>query len=158
AAAMAFGNDAMAANPISNDCSAGYVEFTFDDGPGPYTPQTLQTLRDLNIKATFFVNGNKLETAFGQQTLRDAGADGHSVQNHTYDHQSFTGASTMTAPLTEDQARDELERASAAIVAAGAPRPTLYRPPYGDVNAYYDLIARNLGYRIVMPWGSKANI
>src|SRR5439155_26550617 len=35
-----------------------------------------------------------------------------------------------------------------------APRPTLYRPPYGDINAYDDLLARNLGYRIVMPWGT----
>jgi hypothetical protein len=36
------------------------------------------------------------------------------------------------------------------------PRPTLYRPPYGDIDAYYDLIARRHGYRIVMPWGTPS--
>src|SRR5262249_57421253 len=41
-------------------------------------------------------------------------------------------------------------------VNAGGAKPTLYRPPYGDVNAYYDLMARNLGYRIVMPWGTPS--
>jgi hypothetical protein len=34
--------------------------------------------------------------------------------------------------------------------------PTLYRPPYGDINAYDDLVAQHLGYRIVMSWGSPS--
>ena len=145
--------------PISNDCSAGYVSFTFDDGPGPNTPAVLQALADLNLKATFFVNGNKLDaSAANRQTMRDELAAGFPVQNHTYDHESFTGASTGTPPMTDAQVKSELEDTSAAIVNAGGPKPTLYRPPYGDINAYYDLIAQNLGYRIVMPWSSNANI
>jgi peptidoglycan/xylan/chitin deacetylase (PgdA/CDA1 family) len=147
-------------SPVANDCSGGYVAFTFDDGPGPNTPAVLQALQALNLKATFFVNGNKIDaSAANQQTLRDEVANGFSVQNHTYDHASFTGASTGTAALGEAQVTAELESASDAIVNAGAPRPTLYRPPYGDVNAYDDLIAQHLGYRIVMPWGTPtANI
>lgn len=144
-----------AAAPLGNDCSGGYVAFTFDDGPGPNTPALLQALEDLNLKATFFVVGNKLDASpDARQTLRDEVAAGFSVQNHTYDHASFTGASTGTQPLTEAQVRSELEDTSTAIVNAGGSRPTLYRPPYGDINAYYDLIAQNLGYRIVMPWGT----
>jgi peptidoglycan/xylan/chitin deacetylase (PgdA/CDA1 family) len=143
------------ATPLNNDCSAGSVEFTFDDGPGPNTPAVVQALKELNLKATFFINGNKLDgSPTNQQVLRDEVAGGFGVQNHTYDHASFTGASTGTPPLSEAQVRSELEDASTAITNAGAPKPTLYRPPYGDINAYYDLIARNLGYRIVMPWGT----
>jgi peptidoglycan/xylan/chitin deacetylase (PgdA/CDA1 family) len=146
---------ARAASPVNNDCSGGYVSFTFDDGPGPNTPAVLQTLADLNLKATFFVNGNKIDASpANQQVIRDELAGGFSVQNHTYDHASFTGASTGAQPLSDAQVTSELEDTSTAIVNAGGPKPALYRPPYGDINAYYDLIARNLGYRIVMPWST----
>src|SRR3954463_7566601 len=83
---------------LDNDCSGGYIALTFDDGPGPNTPAVVAALQSLRLKATFFVNGNKLDALSGQQTLRDELAGGFSVQNHTYDHASFTGASTSTAP------------------------------------------------------------
>jgi peptidoglycan/xylan/chitin deacetylase (PgdA/CDA1 family) len=138
--------------PVANDCSAGYVSFTFDDGPGVNTPAVLQALQGLNLNATFFVLGNK--TAQDPQTVASELAAGFSVQSHGYDHSSFTGASTGTAPLTDAQITDQLTRTSQAILDAGGASPTLYRPPYGDINAYDDLLARNLGYRIAMPWGT----
>src|SRR4051794_5353451 len=46
--------------PIDNDCSAGYVEFTFDDGPGVHTREMLDELTALRLKATFFVIGKNL--------------------------------------------------------------------------------------------------
>jgi peptidoglycan/xylan/chitin deacetylase (PgdA/CDA1 family) len=142
-------------SPINNDCSAGYVEFTFDDGPGPNTQAVLQALEGLNLTATFFVLGAKLDNNLtSQQMLQAEVAGGFSVQDHTYDHASWTGASTGTAPLTDSQIQAELTSASQAIVNAGAPMPTLYRPPYGDINSYDDLIAQHMGYRIVMPWGT----
>jgi peptidoglycan/xylan/chitin deacetylase (PgdA/CDA1 family) len=149
-----------AVKPIHNNCSGGYVAFTFDDGPGRNTPAVLAALKALKLKATFFVLGSQLDSsAANRQTMRVELARGFSVQNHTYDHASFTGASTGTQPLTEAQATAELEAASTSIVNAGGPKPTLYRPPYGDVSAYDDLIAQKLGYRIVMPWGTpKGNI
>jgi peptidoglycan/xylan/chitin deacetylase (PgdA/CDA1 family) len=142
-------------SPINNDCSAGYVEFTFDDGPDVNTPAVLQALEGLNLTATFFVLGDKLDNnPTNQQTLQAEVANGFSVQNHTYDHSSWTGASTGTAPLTDSQIQAELTNGSTAIVNAGAPAPTLYRPPYGDINSYDDLIAQHMGYRIVMSWGT----
>src|SRR3954454_17432840 len=158
---LALDVTAASATPraLNNDCSGGYVALTFDDGPGPNTPAVLRALQTLNLKATFFVNGIKLGDASNRQTMRDELAGGFSVQNHTYDHASFTGASTGTVPLNEAQLAAELDDASTAITNAGGPRPTLYRPPYGDINAYADLVAQRLGYRIVMPWGTpKGNI
>jgi len=151
---------AAALSPVNNDCAGGSIAFTFDDGPGPNTPAVVQALKELNLKATFFALGNKVDaSASNQQVIRDELAAGFAVQNHTYDHASWTGASTGAQPLTEAQLTTELEKTSTALVNAGAPKATLYRPPYGDVNAYDDLIARNLGYRIVMPWGApSANI
>jgi peptidoglycan/xylan/chitin deacetylase (PgdA/CDA1 family) len=146
------GAGSAASVPINNDCSGGYVAFTFDDGPDVNTPAVLQALQGLNLQATFFVLGSKVSQ--NQQMIADEVAAGFSVQNHTYDHASFTGASTGTAALTGAQITDELTSTSQAIVSAGGAWPTLYRPPYGDINAYDDLVARNLGYRIVMPWGT----
>src|SRR5438034_5262514 len=89
---------APAATPINNDCSGGYVSFTFDDGPGPNTPAVLQALEGLNLTATFFVlGGNLVNNPTNDQTLQAEVANGFSVQNHTYDHASWTGASTGTA-------------------------------------------------------------
>ncbi|WP_162529715.1 polysaccharide deacetylase family protein [Nocardioides caldifontis] len=145
--------------PLANDCSGGYVAFTFDDGPGPVTTEVADQLVALDLEATFFVLGEKVETAEGAEIVRDLAARGFSIQSHTYDHASMTGATTGTAALTEQQITEELERTKQAIVEAGLPAPTLYRPPYGDVSSYADLVARRLGYRLVMPWGAPdANI
>src|SRR3954453_11074086 len=77
--------------PVANDCSAGYVEFTFDDGPDVNTPQVLTALQNLNLRATFFVLGSKLANNPGNvATLADELAAGFSVQNHTFDHSSWT--------------------------------------------------------------------
>src|SRR6266568_7055169 len=111
--------DAPTYAPINNDCSAGYVEFTFDDGPDVNTPAVLQALEGLNLTATFFVLGHKLDNnPTNQQTLQAEVANGFSVQNHTYDHLSWTGASTGTAPLTDSQITNELTSGSQAIVNA----------------------------------------
>jgi peptidoglycan/xylan/chitin deacetylase (PgdA/CDA1 family) len=141
--------------PIDNDCSAGHVEFTFDDGPSVHSREMLNELDALRIKATFFAIGKNIVDGGPEAAalVRDEVAAGHSVQNHTYDHASFTGSSPGTTPLTEKQIAQELDGATRAIVGAGLPRPTLYRPPYGDVDARADAVARGLGYRIVMPWG-----
>jgi peptidoglycan/xylan/chitin deacetylase (PgdA/CDA1 family) len=143
------------ARPIDNDCSAGYVEFTFDDGPGAHTRELLNKLDALHLKATFFVIGKNIEKGGHEAAalVRELAAAGHSVQNHTYDHASFTGESTNTAPLSNERIVQELDRGSRTIVAAGLPRPTLYRPPYGDVDARADEVAQEMGYRLVSPWG-----
>jgi len=141
---------------LNNDCSAGRVTFTFDDGPDANTPTVLNTLQRLGVKAVFFVVGEQLagEPA-NQATLRKEAAGGNTIGNHTYDHASFTGASTGVPALTDAQILSEMHQTDAQITALGLPAPTLYRPPYGDINPHDDLLLRNAGYRIVMPWGAN---
>src|SRR5438552_15338645 len=37
----------------------GYVAFTFDDGPGPYTARLVALLKQYGVRATFFEIGRK---------------------------------------------------------------------------------------------------
>ena len=143
-------------HPVDNDCSGGYVYLTFDDGPSANTPALLDRLRELNLRATFFVIGDRI--AQRENVVRRELAEGHSVQNHAFHHHNLvTGVDVsgmQRSPWGETQIAAELVRANEAIVAAGAPRPTLYRPPYGAVDARVDSVAKRYGLRLVMPWSS----
>ena len=61
------------------------VALTFDDGPSPpYTDQLLDVLAKHNVKATFFMIGNRIEKH--PETVRSVMAEGHQVGNHSYSH------------------------------------------------------------------------
>lgn len=58
------------------------IYLTFDDGPGPYTQQLLDTLEKYNVKATFFT----VNTDYASLIAKEAAA-GHSVGIHSATHQ-----------------------------------------------------------------------
>lgn len=99
------------------------VALSFDDGPGPEdTPRVLDMLRNAGAKATFFVEGDA--ALVRPDLVRRAVAEGHEVANHTFSHPDLP-------PLNFEQVVDEVERASAAIRAAGVIEVPLFRPPRG---------------------------
>jgi len=55
---------------------------TFDDGPGRFTVQLLDTLKKKQAVATFFVLGELVQRA-PQLVLRIA-AEGHEIDNHSF--------------------------------------------------------------------------
>lgn len=61
------------------------LALTFDDGPSVYTRSILRILEKSKIKATFFMLGKSVEKypEIARLVLRK----GHSLGNHTYDHQ-----------------------------------------------------------------------
>lgn len=61
---------------------------TFDDGPSTtVTAKILKILKDNNIKATFFIVGDKLEeNPETKNILLDIYKQGHAIANHTYTH------------------------------------------------------------------------
>lgn len=122
--------------PVSwTDCSAGYVALTFDDGPDPNSSATAAMLLQYNVRVTYFDIGDQVTPA----GLAIQAAGGRNViANHTWDHASFTGASTGTSPLTSTQMTNEIQQTNNAVVAAGYPKPTFFRYPYGDQNASTD--------------------
>lgn len=140
--------------PLNNDCSGGYVTFTFDDGPRENTEEVLDALDGLGIDAVFFWNGQRIKGREG--TVTRALAEGHVIGNHSWSHPDMTTGELpdgTTETWTPEWVQSELERTNEVLVAAGAPRPTLYRPPYGAINKQVDEVAQQLGLRLVMPWG-----
>ncbi len=117
------------------------VALTFDDGPGPYTPEILAVLRRMHAPATFFVIGEWARRY--PQFVRAEAREGFEVGDHTETHPFM---SLLTASLQRAQIVD----AGDAIRQAGAPFPHLWRPPYGAFNAATLQILRALRMLVVL--------
>lgn len=91
-------------------------------------------------------------------------AGGHSIHSHGYTHTSAfqlsdedwlqemrqveeETAGALVPRCYSDSARSQLSHGTDAGVCA---RPILYRPPFGAHSARTDVLARNIGYRVVM--------
>ena len=73
---------------------------TFDDGPSSnITPQILQILRTLDVKATFFVLGSRVELY--PELVKQAYDEGHYIANHGYSHNYQSIYSSPQAVLDE---------------------------------------------------------
>jgi peptidoglycan/xylan/chitin deacetylase (PgdA/CDA1 family) len=103
------------------------IAFTFDDGPDPkYTPQLLDLLKKHNVKATFFVLGQKAELNPGIiQRIYD---EGHQIGIHNYIHAS----NWLMTPWTIK--KEHIHKSADIIEAITGARPTYYRPPWGILN------------------------
>ncbi len=64
------------------------VALTFDDGPLPQnTPQVLDALRTLGVKATFFLTGSNVSAH--PELARRIVTEGHAIGNHTWSHSNL---------------------------------------------------------------------
>lgn len=124
----------------SNVCRRGRVALTFDDGPDVYTPQVLRVLRAYNVHAVFYMSGEK--AAARPDLVRAVVAGGHLAENHGWDHPHMTD-------LDAAAVHRQLAATNIAITRAGAPRPTRFRPPFGDTDDVVNRQARALGLRVV---------
>jgi peptidoglycan-N-acetylglucosamine deacetylase len=124
----------------------GYA-LTFDDGPHAQgTPAALEILAAAGVRATFFLVGEQLRR---NPTLgREIVAAGHEIGLHCDRHRNLL----RLAPW---QVRADIARARASIEDATGRSPSLYRPPYGVLNATALRLVRRHGWRTVLwsQWG-----
>jgi len=120
-----------------------YIALTFDDGPeAKLTPELLDLLAKHNIKATFFVVGQCV--ADHPEIVARAAREGHEIANHSWSHPNFF-------KMSDEGIRRQLRQTDDAIKQATGKRPTLLRPPYGNLNARQKQWVHNeFGYRIVL--------
>jgi peptidoglycan-N-acetylglucosamine deacetylase len=125
---------------------SGYA-LTFDDGPHAQgTPAVLKVLAEADVRATFFL--------VGEQVWRNPGlvdeivAAGHEIGVHCHRHRNLLR-------LTPWQVREDILRALEIIERTAGRSPTLYRPPYGAINAFALAFARRRGWRTLLwsHWG-----
>ena len=102
------------------------VALTFDDGPGPYTPEVLSILEQQNVPATFFEVG-VLEQYFHASTSEIV-TRRYAVGDHTFSH------APMSRLSRADQ-RAQLLQDALLLQRYGAAFPRLFRPPYGLWNS-----------------------
>ncbi len=115
---------------------------TFDDGPSrENTPKILAVLRRLGVRATFFVEGRRVQR-FPQLT-RQIVEDGHEIASHGYSHRSFRS-------LWHNRIRDELVRTEAAIATSTGVRPRFVRPPFGRFPPSSMALFEQLGMEVVL--------
>ncbi|MDV6378100.1 polysaccharide deacetylase family protein [Sporosarcina sp. GW1-11] len=102
------------------------IALTFDDGPDPrFTKKVLETLQKYNVKATFFMLGNRVEE---YPNIAKAVAEaGHEIGNHSWNHPPLTR-------LTDEELHDEVQSTEDIILQATGQHATVFRPPYGAVN------------------------
>jgi peptidoglycan/xylan/chitin deacetylase (PgdA/CDA1 family) len=118
--------------------SARPVALTFDDGPNPvWTPRILAALAQAHVHATFCLIGRQAEQ---YPALVKAIVDGgHTLCNHTWDHDERLNQRTEAQILTE------MTKSQAAITAAsGGIAPQLFRAPGGAWSGQVELLARRL--------------
>ena len=99
------------------------VVLTFDDGPWPTTPTVLKALAEECTKAVFFPIG--LHTTYHPEILKQVAVAGHTIGAHTWSH-----AHLDSKKMTEQQARDEIEKGFSAVkMALGAAPSPFFRFP-----------------------------
>jgi peptidoglycan-N-acetylglucosamine deacetylase len=100
------------------------VVLTFDDGPWPNnTPAVLKALADECTRAVFFPIGK--HATFHPEILKQVAAAGHTIGAHTWSH-----ANLNSKKMTEQLAKDEIEKGYSAVrLALGAAPAPFFRFP-----------------------------
>lgn len=127
----------------SGSRSQKLIALTFDDGPHPkHTPRLLDMLRRRNVKATFYVIGER--AANHPSIVRRMVNEGHEIGNHTWTHRNLK-------TLSDSQVRWEFDKTRDAIVAATGVQPRTMRPPYGSMyTSQREWVYREYGYPTVL--------
>ena len=110
---------------------------TYDDGPDPInTPKILDSLKQYNSTATFFVMGYKLLAS--QVLLQRIVSEKHELGNHMWDHPAVK-------KLNKQQIIVQLNHTQDLLYSLTNYTPTIMRPPYGNTTPDKNRIIGSLG-------------
>lgn len=103
------------------------VLLTFDDGPNSeLTPKVLDTLKKHEVKALFFVVGERATE--NPELIKRILSEGHQIGNHTQSHNVFF------ATLGQDKVDREIGMCDNSLIELGVHPGTYFRPPIGYTN------------------------
>lgn len=104
------------------DTEEKVIALTFDDGPESYTNEILSVLKKKQVKATFYVIGERLQENL--EIGKRITDEGHELGNHSYTHQRFLFKSQSFID-------SEIQRTNQLIRETGYGGAITFRPPYG---------------------------
>jgi len=111
------------------------VALTFDDGPGPDTPEVMRILREEGAGAIFFVTGSAASRA--PEVLDEMMRNGFELGSHSMAHEQYPTLGSI-------------QGVAEIIQAATGFEPCLFRPPYGLVDAATEAAATEAGMATVL--------
>jgi peptidoglycan/xylan/chitin deacetylase (PgdA/CDA1 family) len=116
------------------------VALTFDDGPGRYTNQVLDILKQYGVHATFCIIGEQVKAQ--ASVIKRIVREGHTLCNHTWSHDE------KLRTRTPAQIASQLSRTNDAIraIVPGA-RIEYFRNPGGEFSPLTMSIAAGMGMR-----------
>ncbi len=124
------------------DPDGKYVALTFDDGPHQtVTDSVLNTLKEYDAKATFFMLG--IQVDYYPSLVQRIAEEGHEIGNHTNTHPDLSKVDTS-------RISKELETTNQRIFEIIGRYPTGFRPPYGAYNDNLVTQATNYNLPIIM--------
>ena len=113
-------------NPsMAEEDGSNVIYLTFDDGPGPYTKELLDTLAKYNVKATFFVADRNPEC---EDLIKEEVEQGHTVGNHT------ASADLDVVYADENSFWEDYDKMDAIIEAQTGSKASIMRFPGGSTN------------------------
>ncbi len=115
------------------------IYLTFDQGyENGYTTPILDTLKEKNVKAVFFLTGDyaKRQSDLVQRMIDE----GHVIGNHGMKHLSMPEA-------TPEQCRTEIESLDTYVKEQYGVKMTLFRPPMGEFSEQSLAVTQSLGYK-----------
>lgn len=119
-----------------------YIALTFDDGPDKVqTIKVLEILKKYEIKATFFVIGERIE--YQKDILKKIVDEGHEIGNHFYSHENIN-------KISKEKIRESIMTNNELIYSITGKMPKLVRPQYGIVNDNLKTICQELNMSIII--------
>lgn len=115
--------------PAKQVSTTNVVYLTFDDGPCSVTEDVLDTLKEHDVKATFFLVGNRLTEATRPIVDRIVN-EGHAIGVHTTSHKYKPIYASVDAYLEDFHTTYEL------IHDMTGQYPKIFRFPGGSINSY----------------------